>query len=375
MATTILSPQQLPGALGEVAIPEPACLVGPDGQPSPSPGLEMPPDAEVLELYRHCVRVRRFERQATALTRQGRLAVYPNAAGQEACQVGATLALREEDWLFPTYRDTAALVTRGIPPEEALSLLRGEWHCGYDPRRWRTAPQCTPLATHVLHAVGLAFAARLRQESVAVLAFIGDGATSEGDASEALNFAAIWGAPVVFFVQNNQYAISVPLSKQTRSPTLAHRALGFGVPAYRVDGNDTVAVREIVRRLLDAAREGGGPSLVEGITYRLEAHTNADDDRRYRNVEEAKAWRERDPIARLDAYLAGRGALDDAGRKAAEDDAERLAAGMREALGRDIEADPAWLFAHVYGRPTRLLEAEEQSLAEELRLAASEDAP
>jgi len=357
----------------EVVQPEePACLINPDGSPSQARGLAMPDGGELLELYRRLVSARRFDRQATTLTRQGRLAVYPSAGGQEACQVGAVLALRPQDWMFPTYRETVALVTRGIPPVEALSLLRGEWHCGYDPKRWRTAPQCTPLATQALHAVGLAAAARRARDGTAVLAFLGDGATSEGDANVAMNFAAVYEAPVVFFIQNNQYAISVPLSRQTKSPTLAHRALGYGLPGYRVDGNDVVAVRAIVARLLDEARDGGGPAVIEAVTYRMEAHTNADDAGRYRPAEEAKSWIERDPLIRLETYLSNSGLLDQPRRDDIAAAAERFARSVRDALSADVVPDPASLFAHVYAQPTPLLLAEASWLAEDL--AALSDA-
>ncbi|HLN06591.1 MAG TPA: thiamine pyrophosphate-dependent enzyme [Acidimicrobiales bacterium] len=362
----------LAGLLEVVPFGEPACLIAPDGSASKAEGLEMPGDGELIELYRRLVTARRFDRLATTLTRQGRLAVYPSADGQEACQVGAVLALGPQDWMFPTYRETVALVTRGIPAVEALSLLRGDWHCGYDPVKWRTAPQCTPLATQALHAVGLGFAARLKGEVTAVLVFLGDGATSEGDANIAMNFAAVYDVPVVFFIQNNQYAISVPLSKQTRSPTLAHRALGYGIGGYRVDGNDVVAVREMVSQLLDEARNGGGPAVVEAVTYRMEAHTNADDAGRYRPAGEARSWVERDPLARIEAYLTGRGVLDQALRDDIAAAAARFASSVRETLNTDVVPDPASLFDHVYSRPTPLLVAEAALLAEEIGLAGEE---
>ena len=175
---------------------------------------------------------RRFDAQATALTKQGRLAVYPSSHGQEACQVGGVLALRDTDWMFPTYRESMALVARGIDPVQALTLLRGDWHCGYDPTTTRTAPQCTPLATHSLHAAGLAYAARRRGQDTVALAFVGDG-TSEGDFHEALNFAAVFRAPVVFLIQNNRYAISVPLAKQTAAPSLRTRESGTASAASK----------------------------------------------------------------------------------------------------------------------------------------------
>ena len=271
----------------------------------------LPPDEVLLELHRRMVIGRRFDTQATALTKQGRLAVYPSARGQEACEVGATLALRERDWLFPTYRDSMAIVTRTVDPIEVLSLLRGAWHCGYDPYEHRVAPQCTPLATNTLHAVGLAHAARLKGEDTAALVLLGDGATSEGDTHEALNFAAVWKAPVVFLVQNNGFAISVPLSKQTAAPSLAHKAIGYGMPGELIDGNDAATVYSTVRAALDRAARGEGPTLIEAITYRMEAHTNADDATRYREAAEVQKWLARDPVSRLDTYLRSAGLLDD----------------------------------------------------------------
>jgi pyruvate dehydrogenase E1 component alpha subunit len=205
-----------------------------------------------------------------------------------------------------------------------------------------------------------------------VLVFLGDGATSEGDANVALNFAAVYEVPVVFFIQNNQYAISVPISKQTKSPTLAHRALGYGIGGYRVDGNDVVAVRAMVSQLLDEAREGGGPAVVEAITYRMGAHTNADDAGRYRPPDEAQSWVERDPLARLEAYLRNRGILDQAMTDDVAAAAERFASSVRDSLNREVELDVAELFRHVYDRPTALLVAEAAAVADEIRDAGRE---
>jgi 2-oxoisovalerate dehydrogenase E1 component alpha subunit len=323
------------------------------------------PDERVLRsLHRGMVLGRRFDRQATALTKQGRLAVYPSSAGQEACQVGATLALEADDWLFPTYRDSVALVTRGVPPVEVLTLLRGNWHSGYDPYAYRVAPQCTPLSTNAPHAVGLAHAARLRGDNVAVLVFMGDGATSEGDAHEAFNFAAVFHAPVVFFIQNNQWAISVPLDKQSRAPTLAHKAIGYGMPGYHVDGNDAAAVYEVTREALARARAGGGPSIVEGLTYRIDPHTNSDDTSRYRDAADAEPWRAKDPIARFDRLLG----LDS---DAYAEEAERMATGLRAEMNRDAHVEPDELFEHVYATPTPRLRAQAQALRDELAAEAS----
>jgi 2-oxoisovalerate dehydrogenase E1 component alpha subunit len=345
----------------------PLWLIDADGHPGEAAGLlDLPPDDVLLELYREMVTGRRLDAQATALTRQGRLAVYPSSRGQEACQVGAVLALREQDWLFPTYRDTVAVLARAVPPAEALSLLRGEWHCGYDPHQYRVAPQCTPLATSTLHAVGLARAAQLKHEDQAALVLLGDGATSEGDTHEALNFAGVWRAPVVFLVQNNGYAISVPLAKQTAAPTLAHKGVGYGVRSLLIDGNDAAAVYAAVRAALARAAAGEGPTLIEALTYRIEAHTNADDAGRYRDDAEVQAWLARDPLARLEAYLRGRGLLDDADLARFGAAAEQQAAGLREAMAGEAAADPEDLFAHVYAEPTRALAAQRDFLLAEI---------
>ncbi|WP_106241524.1 pyruvate dehydrogenase (acetyl-transferring) E1 component subunit alpha [Allonocardiopsis opalescens] len=353
--------------------PGPIRLIDADGVRLDGTAHPLPPLDVLVRLHRRMVTGRRFDRQSAALTRQGRLAVYPSSLGQEACQVGAVLAMDEADWLFPTYRDCVALVARGLDPVEALTLLRGDWHCGYDPYLHRVAPQCTPLATAALHAVGLADAARRRGDELAVLAFLGDGATSEGDAHEALNFAAVYRAPVVFFVQNNQWAISVPLSRQTKAPTLAHKAVGYGMPGVQVDGNDAAAVHAVVAHALHAARAGAGPALVEAVTYRMDPHTNADDAGRYRDEAEVAEWRRRDPIARLERYLRTAGALDDAALHAVEEAAEREAAELRARMAQEPRVEPADLFAHVLARPSAQLRGQAALLAEEL--AAEGGAP
>ena len=345
---------------------EPIRFIDEAGAPVEANGVELPAPDVLRGLYRSMVIGRRFDRQASALTRQGRLAVYPSSAGQEACQVGAARALGERDWLFPTYRDSVALVTHGVPPVEVLELLRGGWHCGYDPHQYRAGPQCTPLATNAVHAVGLAHAARLRGDDVAALVFVGDGATSEGDAHEAFNFAAVWGAPVVFLVQNNRWAISVPLAKQSKAPTLAHKAIGYGIPGHHVDGNDAAAMYAVTARALSEARAGHGPSLVEGVTYRMDAHTNADDATRYRPDEEVDAWREHDPVARLAALLRESRHLDEATADAVDAEAEQLAAHVRSRLGTDVHIDPGELFAHVCAEPDVRLREQANLLAEEL---------
>jgi 2-oxoisovalerate dehydrogenase E1 component alpha subunit len=332
-------------------------------------------DARLLTgLYGRLVRGRRYNRQATALTMQGRLAVYPSSTGQEACQIAVALALHPQDWLFPSYRDTLAVISRGVDPVHALSLLRGDWHTGYDPREHRVAPLSTPLATQLPHAVGLARAARLAGDDVVALAMVGDGGTSEGDFHEALNFAAVWRAPVVFFVQNNGFAISVPLEKQTAAPSLAHKAVGYGMAGRLVDGNDVLAVREVLDEAVGRARAGGGPTLVEALTYRIDAHTNADDATRYRDQAEVEEWRRHDPVTLLERELRRRGLLDDATVRDAAQAAERAAADLREGMNQAPALDPMDLFAHVYAEPTPVLREQAAMLTAELEAEAEAEA-
>ncbi|MFJ8313576.1 MULTISPECIES: pyruvate dehydrogenase (acetyl-transferring) E1 component subunit alpha [unclassified Streptomyces] len=370
--------QELPGAAAYRPTPPPAWRPRTDPAPllpDPEPFRVLGTGAELdralmLKLYAELVRGRRYNAQATALTKQGRLAVYPSSTGQEACEVAAALALEERDWLFPSYRDTLAAVARGLDPVQALTLLRGDWHTGYDPREHRIAPLCTPLATQLPHAVGLAHAARLKGDDVVALALVGDGGTSEGDFHEALNFAAVWQAPVVFLVQNNGFAISVPLAKQTAAPSLAHKAVGYGMPGRLVDGNDAPAVHQVLAEAVGRARRGGGPTLIEAVTYRMEAHTNADDATRYRGSAEVDAWRDHDPIRLLEDELTARGILDENGIRAAAEAAETMAAALRERMNADPVLDPMDLFAEVYAEQSGQLREQAAQLRAELEAEA-----
>ncbi|WP_045075536.1 thiamine pyrophosphate-dependent dehydrogenase E1 component subunit alpha [Psychromicrobium lacuslunae] len=333
----------------------------------------LPDQSLLLRGYAEMVKGRRINDQAGALVRQGRMAVYPSSHGQEACQVAAAICLAEQDWLFPTYRDSVAVMSKGVPPVQVLELLRGSWHGGYNPYDHRVATQATPLATQLLHAVGLAHAAKLKGEDTVVLALCGDGASSEGDFHEALNFAAVFHLPVIFLIQNNGFAISVPLSQQTVAPSLAHKAIGYGMPGERVDGNDLAALLAVLQKLVRRARDGGGPALVEAHTYRMLAHTNADDASRYRSEEEVAQWLPKDPLLRLQRYLSAEGVLNAALERDFADQAERVAAEMREGLNAEVEVDPLDLFRFVYAEPTPQLREQSEMLAEELQRAAQND--
>ncbi|QSZ52999.1 pyruvate dehydrogenase (acetyl-transferring) E1 component subunit alpha [Paenarthrobacter sp. AT5] len=349
-------------------------MVNPDGtlrskeEQGTEPGHEYPTpdDSELLAAYERLVVGRRVNDQNSALVRQGRMAVYPSSHGQEACQVAAAMCLSEGDWLFPTYRDAVAVMTRGVDPVEVMTIFRGDWHGGYDPKEHNVGIQCTPLTTQLLHAVGVAHAAKLRGEDTVVMAMCGDGATSEGDFHEALNFAAVFHLPVIFFVQNNKYAISVPLSHQSVAPSLAHKAVGYGMAGERVDGNDLVALLAVMDRAVKLAREGSGPLLIEAHTYRMQAHTNADDATRYRPESEVAEWQAKDPLTRMKAYLTDKGLLDDDANSRIADHAEAVATQLREGLGEDVPVQPMDLFKYVFSKPTPQLKEQSELLADEL---------
>ncbi|MEP7192508.1 MAG: thiamine pyrophosphate-dependent dehydrogenase E1 component subunit alpha [Actinomycetota bacterium] len=325
-----------------------------------------PSSRQLVAAYGAMVLGRRFDIQATALAKQGRLAVYPASRGQEACQIASMQVLSPDDWAFPTYRDSMALVTRGLDPVEVLTSPHGAAHCGYDPRATRTAPQCTPLATQLIHAVGFASGEQRKGRPTVAMAFVGDGGTSEGDFHEALNFAAVFKAPVVFFVQNNQYAISVPLSRQSAAPALGYKGIGYGIASEQVDGNDAMAVLAVLNKAVAHARSGQGPVLIEAHTYRLDAHTNADDATRYRDSDEVEDWMRRDPIARLEAWLRHEGLIDDAFVASAAARAEVFAADLRDRLSVDLALDPMSLFANVFATPTPQLLEERAMVQAEL---------
>lgn len=355
-------------ARSQIQMVDPDGLLNAMGEQGAEVGHEypLPGDAQLVAAYQQLVVGRRVNDQNSALVRQGRMAVYPSSHGQEACQVAAALCLAPGDWMFPTYRDSVAVMARGVDPVQTMTLFRGDWHGGYDPAKHKVGIQCTPLTTQLLHAVGVAHAAKLRGEETVVLAMCGDGATSEGDFHEALNFAAVFHLPVVFFVQNNKYAISVPLAHQSVAPSLAHKAVGYGMPGERVDGNDVVALLAVLDRAVKLAREGSGPLLVEANTYRMQAHTNADDATRYRADSEVAEWLAKDPLTRMRTYLTGRGLLDDSLEAQFTAEAESVATQLREGLGQDVPVDPQELFRHVFATPTAQLNEQAALLADEL---------
>ena len=309
----------------------------------------IPPD-DLRRLYRTFLLARRFDERMLLLQRQGRIGTYLPARGHEAAVLGSVYPLRPTDWLVPVWREWAAYVWRGWPLDTLILLYAGLSEGTSVPDGIRDLPVCVPMGTHVPHAVGIAYAARARREDSVVLCYFGDGASSEGVCQEAMNFAGVYQAPIVFVCVNNQWAISIPRSRQTRAKTLAHRALAYGFPGVQVDGNDLLAVVTATREAIDRAREGRGPSLIEAVTYRLAPHSTADDPKKYQDPAEVKLWEAREPLPRLRRYLQAKGVVDDAlhARFEAEVDAEVRDA-VERAEARMKAARPESMFDHVYG--------------------------
>jgi pyruvate dehydrogenase E1 component alpha subunit len=345
---------------------EPVQLVAPDGAPTTSDrySRDLPPET-LSWLYEMMVVTRELDIEFVNLQRQGELALFASCRGQEAAQIGAAACLRKTDWLFPQYREIGCFLIRGITPAQMGAVWRGKWHGGLGFTEKCCAPIAIPIGTHGLHAVGAAMAAqRLGEDSVTVT-FLGDGATSEGDAHEALNLAAVYKAPCVFFVQNNQWAISVPVSHQMAAPSIAHRAIGYGMPGIRVDGNDVLACFAVMTEAAQRAREGDGPTLIEAVTYRLGPHTTSDDPTRYRSQQEVEYWLARDPIPRYRTYLQAVGVWSERLEERVSAKSKRLRTELRESVVGAPDIDVTEMFDTVYHDITpELAKQREQLLAE-----------
>ncbi len=311
-------------------------------------GLE---ERDFLELYRSMVLLRTYDERSLVYHRQGRIGTYAIFWGHEAMQAGAVHALSDEDWIFPSYRESAVGLLRGMPPEVVLSWWRGHPAGWWDPRQYRVASIAVPIATHVPHAAGLAWGARLKGEKTAAIAFFGDGATSEGAFHEGANFAAVMRAPLVLLCNNNQWAISTPLSAQTRAETLADKAAGYGMPGVRVDGGDPLAVYEAVAEALARARAGEGPTFVEALTYRCAPHATADDPSAYWDAARVEEERANECLGRYERYLRRLGILtDELADEARTDALARMKAGIAAAEALPAP-DPEEVFAHAYVDP------------------------
>ncbi len=305
--------------------------------------------AELLRLYRAMTLARQADQRMLKLQRQGRLGTFPLCTGQEAAACGSAFALQPEDWYAGGYRDLGARLLRGERLETFLLYWAGYEEGNISPEARRTLPTSAIVAAQTLHAVGIAYAMKYRGERSAVLTSLGDGGTSEGDLHEAMNFAGVWQAPVVFLCVNNQWAISTPRSAQTRSRTIAQKAIAYDMPGILVDGNDALAVYQATREALDRARAGGGPTLIEAVTYRLMMHTTADDPTRYQSQSELQEWWQRDPLPRFRAYLETRGFWDPDRQALLEDEVKGEIDAAVQALESREDPPPDEQFKHVYG--------------------------
>ena len=329
--------------------------------------------ADIRDLYRDLVLVRRIDTEAIALQRQGELGIWASCLGQEAAQIGSARALSPDDMVFPTYREHGVAWCRGIDPVKLLELYRGVSHGGWAPEEHKFHLYTIVIGSQTLHATGYAMGiqrdgavggdpASAGRPGEAVIAYFGDGATSQGDVNEAFIFASVFNAPIVFFCQNNQWAISEPMEKQSRIP-LYQRARGFGFPGLRVDGNDVLACYAVTQKAMQAAREGQGPTFIEAFTYRMGAHTTTDDPTRYRLASELEMWKHKDPIERVRAYLVRTGQAEPEFFADVDAEAKQVGARVREACRTMPDPPPLAIFDNVYAEPTAILRAEREQFA------------
>jgi 2-oxoisovalerate dehydrogenase E1 component alpha subunit len=357
-------------------------LLDPDGERVEHPDYSVDfTDDEYRALYHDLVVVRKLDAEATALQRQGELGIWASLLGQEAAQVGSGRALRPQDMAFPTYREHGVLYCRGIDPIMPLSLFRGVDQGAWDSVAHKFNMYTIVIGAQTLHATGYAMGIALDGRigggngsgngDEAVIAYFGDGASSQGDVNEAFVFASVFHAPIVFFCQNNQYAISEPLDRQTRVP-LYRRAAGFGFPGVRVDGNDVLASYAVTRSALDSARHGQGPTLIEAYTYRMGAHTTSDDPTRYRIASEVESWQAKDPILRMRRFLDKQGIAGEDYFAEVDAEAAREAVHLRERVLSMPDPDPLSIFDHVYPDGSPLVDRERAQYAEYLASFAGE---
>ena len=364
--------------LEQAPSPELIQLLTPEGERVEHPGYPLEIDAEELKsLYRDLVIVRRIDFEAIALQRQGELGIWASLLGQEAAQVGSGRALTPRDMAFPTYREHGVAWCRGLDPAKLLELYRGVSHGGWDPKEHNFHLYTIVIGSQTLHATGYAMGIQrdgaVGEDGEAVIVYFGDGATSQGDVNEAFIWASVNNAPIVFFCQNNQWAISEPLERQSRQP-LYQRARGFGFPGVRVDGNDVLASLAVTRKAMQAAREGQGPTLIEAFTYRMGAHTTTDDPTRYRLSAELESWKLKDPIERVKQYLIRSEQAEMSFFDEVEAEATRVGARVRAACLDMPDPAPTTMFDNVLVAETRQLAAERAEFATYLDSFVGEEA-
>lgn len=327
-------------------------------------------EEELKNIYGYMLLARRTDERMLMMQRQGRLGTFPQSSGHEAISMGSCIHLKKSDWHVPAYRELAGLLYRGWSIDSTLLYWNGYEEGARPPEGVNDLPVCVPIASQLLHAAGIGMAMNLRGDKGVVMTYFGDGASSEGDTHEAMNFAAVYQAPVVFMCLNNQYAISVPLSKQMRNATLAQRAIAYGMPGIRVDGNDVLAVYVAAKEAVERARAGEGPTLIEGLTYRFTPHTTADDPKRYRSEEECNLWTKREPLNRFKKYLLNKGVYTEVQLTALE---EELDAEIKAAIARTEAAavseelsNPLAMFDYLYADMPPYLNEQREELKSHL---------
>ncbi|MCF2206264.1 pyruvate dehydrogenase (acetyl-transferring) E1 component subunit alpha [Halobacterium salinarum] len=326
-------------------------------------GAEVPDltDDELVEMYRYMKLARRFDERAVSLQRQGRIGTYPPLSGQEGAQIASAMALADDDWIVPSYREHGASLVRGLPLKDTLLYWMGDERGNAIPTEENIFTVAVPIASQIPHATGMGWASQLKDESdTAFMCYFGDGATSEGDFHEGLNFAGVYDTPNVFFCNNNQWAISVPREQQTATDTLAQKAAAYGFEGVQVDGMDPLAVYQVAHDAIEKAKDPDEdemrPTLIEAVQYRFGAHTTADDPSVYREESEVEAWKDKDPIPRLEAFLVETDRLDDAAIESIEADIEDAVADAIEAAEETPRPDPASMFENVYAEMPQRLE-------------------
>ncbi len=348
-------------------------IIGEDGKLDE--GLE--PDLSddfLLDMHRCMLLSRRFDERMLNMQRQGRIGTFALVKGQEAAQVGSVAALERQDWMIPSYREMAAFAWRGRenPIEVMVKLLlynAGFYQGSASGEDEYNLPNSVPVSSQTMHAVGIAYGMQYRDTNEVAMVYFGDGATSEGDFHEAMNFAGVWNAPTIFVCQNNQWAISVPREEQTDTKTLAQKAIGYGIPGIQVDGNDVLAVYAASVEAVERARNGDGPTMIECVTYRLSLHTTADDPTRYREDEEVQEWEKREPLPRVQNYLKQKDLLSDEDIETLEDEIKgqiKTAVDEFEARSEDLKDEPLSMFEHIYAEMPPYLQEQREQLATEL---------
>ncbi len=357
----------LPYRLESLSILDENGQVDKDLEPDLAPEL-------LLKLHRAMVLGRRFDERMLTLQRQGRIGTFAPIKGQEASQLGAVAALEPQDWLVPSFRETAAEIWRGKPMENVLLMFAGYNEGGQIDGDLRNLPVAIPVGSQALHAVGLGYGIKYNRKQEVAMTFFGDGATSEGDFHEALNFSGVFQVPVVFVCQNNHWAISIPRGKQTRAKTLAQKAIAYGIPGIAVDGNDVLAVYTAAKEAVDRARAGGGPTFIECVTYRMSVHTTADDPKRYRTDEEVEEWARKDPIVRFEKYLTAKGLLTEEAARQVDEAVKAEIKAVEEGWLKRIESpiDPLLMFEGAFAELPPHLVAQREELRREIAARSGE---